>query len=256
MRFIKYFIAFLFVFTACKTKKTMINNTIIAKDYSSKKVAKKHVSANFSKKSLEAKYRADFDNGKLKQNISVNLKMIKDNVILLKGTKFITVFKLKITPEGVGFYSPINKTYFQGDFSMLKEILGVDIDFFQLQNLFLGQSLLDVTNEKQEVFIENNAYVLSPKVQDSLFDIFFFINPGHFKLEKQTVLSANKKERLDVFYPSYSLFKDVVFPSKINVSAKNKGTVSQLNFTLKAVEFNTDFDTRFVIPNGYKKIKL
>ena len=49
--------------------------------------------------------------------------------------KFINVFKAKITPDKVRFYSPVEKKYFEGDFSMLEKLLGTKINFQQLQNL-------------------------------------------------------------------------------------------------------------------------
>ena len=150
----------------------MIDANAIAKDISARKVAKRHIAANFDKKTVDAKLKVNFDNGKTKQGLSVYLKMKKDEVIWLKGSKLITVFKAEITPTSVRYYSPVFKNYFEGDFSMIKQLLGVEINFEQLQNLFLGQSLLNVKEEDQEVKIVDNRYVLSPEKQAVLFDIF------------------------------------------------------------------------------------
>lgn len=257
MKFIKYFAVFLIVFTACKSKKNLMDtNNSIAVEMSAKKVARKHIAANFDKNTVNAKLKANFDNGKLNQSISVNLRIIKDEVIWLKGTKFINVFKAKITPENVSFYSPLEKKYFDGDFSMLKKLLGTDINFKQLQNLFLGQSILNVKDEKQQVVVKDNSYVLSPKQQANLFDIFFSVNPAHFKLDKQSVINTAKEQRLDILYPSYKLIDDVIYPTEIKIRAKQPGRFTNLDFTVKSVEFNTDVDTSFSIPNGYKQIRL
>jgi len=233
-----------------------MNANSVAKEMSAKKVARKHISSNFDKKSVEAKLKANFNNGKLKQSISVSLKIKKDEVIWLKGTKFITVFKAKITPTSVSYYSPYAKNYFEGDFTMLKKLLGTDINFEQLQNLLLGQSLINVKEQKQKVRIEDNSYVLSPENQESLFDIFFFVNPSHFKLDKQSIVNSVKEQRLDILYPSYNLVDDVIFPSEIKIKAKQPNKFTNIDFLVKSVVFNTDFDTSFTIPKGYKQIKL
>ncbi|WP_343330970.1 DUF4292 domain-containing protein [Polaribacter staleyi] len=256
MKFLKYFVVFAVVFTSCKTKKNLIDANAIATEMSAKKVARKHVAANFDEKTVDARLKANFNNGKVKQSISVSLKMIKDEVIWLKGTKFITVFKAKITPTSVSYYSPYAKNYFEGDFSMLKKILGTDINFNQLQNLFLGQSLTNVKEEKQTVVIADNSYVLSPEIQASLFDLFFSVNPSHFKLDKQSVVNSIKNQRLDISYPSYNVVDDVVFPSEIKIKAKQPGKFTNIDFIVKSVEFNKDIDASFSIPNGYKQIKL
>jgi len=198
----------------------------IVKEMSAKKIIRKHVSSDFNKESVDAKLKVNFNNGKIKQNISVNLKMIKDEVIWLKGTKFINVFKAKITPTSVKFYSPVAKVYFDGDFTLLKDLLGTEINFNQLQNLFLGQSLLDLKDQKQNVNIEDSSYVLSPEKQQDLFDIFFFINSSHFKLDKQSIVSPVKDQRLDVVYPSYNFIEDSYFPARIKITAKEPNKVN------------------------------
>ena len=109
MRYLKYLFVFILVFTACKTKKYALDNSIIAKEMSAKKVARKHVSANFKKKTISAKFKVNFNDGSTKESISVYVRIKKDEVIWLKGTKFINIFKAKITPDKVRFYSPIEK---------------------------------------------------------------------------------------------------------------------------------------------------
>lgn len=234
----------------------MIDVNAIAKNISAKKVAKKHIAANFDKTTLDAKLKANFDNGKTKQSLSLSMKMKKDEVIWLRGTKFITVFKAEITPNSVRYYSPVFKHYFEGDFSMIKQLLGVDINFEQLQNLFLGQSLTNVKEEKQEVEIVNNRYILSPEKQAELFDIFFTINPTHFKLDEQSIVNVEKNLRLDVKYPSYNLLNEVVFPAEINIKAKNSKSVTAIKLIYKSVVFDSEVSMSFNIPSGYKKISF
>jgi hypothetical protein len=256
MRYLKYLFVFILVFTACKTKKYAIDNTIIAKEMSSKKVARKHVSANFNKKTIAAKFKVNFEDGSTKQTLSVYLKIKKDEVIWLKGTKFINVFKAKITPEKVRFYSPIEKKYFEGDFSMLEKLLGTKINFQQLQNLFLGQAILDVKNKKQNIALEKNAYILSPKTQATLFDVFFAIHPGHFKLNQQFFVNTLKQQRLDIKYESYKLVDDEIIPQQINIIVKRENKVTIIDFILRSIELNTKINTSFTIPNGYKRMNL
>ena len=256
MRFLKLVLIIMVVFTSCKAKKYMIDSNAIAEEMSARKIAKKHVSTSFNKDNLNAKYKVNFNNGKTKQSISVHLKIVKDEVIWLKGTKFISLFKAKITPDKVLFYTALGKKYFEGDFSMLENLLGVEINFNQLQKLFLGHAILDVKKEKHHVEILNNSYVLSPQVQANLFDAFFGINPSHFRLDFQAIVNDLKGKRLDIKYPSYKLLEDEIFPQEINVKAKNGKKLTTIDFTLKTIEFNTDVNTSFSFPKGYKRIIL
>jgi len=234
----------------------MVNSNVIAKDISARKVAKKHIAANFDKKTIDAKLKVNFNNGMTKQSLSVRMKIKKDEVIWLSGSKIINVFKAEITPTSVRYYSSLFKNYFEGDFSMIHELLGVEINYEQLQNLFLGQSLQNVKKEKQDIEIVNNAYVLSPKAQAELFDIFFTINPSHFKLDRQSIISPLKGQRLDIIYPSYILVNDQEFPSEMMIKAKQKKAFTNIDLTYKSVVFDTELTIPFSIPNGYKRLNF
>lgn len=234
----------------------MVDKTAIASETSAKKVAKKHVDANFDKKTIDAKLKVNFDNGKTNQSLTVNLQIEKDKVIHIKGTKFITIFKAKITPTSVSYYSPFAKNYFEGDFSLLKELLGVEINFDQLQNLFLGQALQNLKKEKQQLEIVNNTYVLSPEKQAAVFDIFFTINPSHFKLDNQSIINEAKKMRLDINYSGYNFIEKTLFPEEIKIVAKSESTLTNIDLIYKSVVFNTTFNPLFEIPKGYKRIEF
>jgi hypothetical protein len=256
MRYLKYLLVFIIIFTSCKTKKYAINSNTLAKEISAKKVVRRHLSASFDKENLDAKFKVNFRNTKFKQSISVQLKIQKDEVIWLKGTKFINVFKARITPEKIRFYSSLEKTYFDGDFSMLEKLLGTEINFQQLQNLFLGQAILDIKKEKQQVKIVNKSYVLTPQIQANLFDAFFAVNSVHFKLDSQSIGNAIKRRQLDIKYPSYKLIEDEIYPQEINIKAKQGKKTTTIDFILKAVEFNTELNTSFTVPKGYKRINI
>lgn len=139
---------------------------------------------------------------------------------------------------------------------MLKELLGTDINFQQLQNMLLGEALVDVKSERQEVAIHENSYQLSPKNQSELFDLFFYINPLHFKLNKQSVINPLKNQRLDISYPKYSKKNSTLFPEKINIQAKENNKFTIIDIHTRSVEYNTKLNVDFTIPNGYKEIQL
>ncbi len=256
MKYFTVLIILFLSFTSCKSNKNITDNSIVIKEMSARRIAKKHVSSNFDEKTIDARLKVNYKDTKEKVGFSVRMKIKKDEVIWLKGTKFITVFKAKITPTKVQFYSPFYKNYFDGDFSMLKKLLGTDINFQQLQNMLLGQSLLNVRSERQEVEISGKSYQLSPKKQSELFDIFFNVNPSHYKLDKQSIVNSVKNQRLDISYPRYLTKKGVLFPERIKINAKQNNKFTVIDITTRSVELNTKLNIGFKMPNGYKEIKL
>ncbi|MDB2385115.1 DUF4292 domain-containing protein [Polaribacter sp.] len=241
--------------SSCKSSK---NYTItdVVKPMSAKKIIKKHVASNVDKKTIDAKFKANFKNEKIDQSISVNLKIIKDEVIYLKGTKFITVFKAKITPDSISYYSPFAKNYFKGDFKLIKSILGTDINFNQLQNLLTGQAVENLKEQKYTASVAENVYELVPEFQNPLFDIFYSVNAQNFKLKQQSIIQKEKNQRLDVVYKSYKYIEEEYFPSEMSIEAKKEDKFTNITFELKSVVFDTEVALPFSIPNGYKEIKI
>ena len=240
--------------TGCKVKKNMIDDAAIAKETSAKKVARKHLAATIDKNTIQSKYKVNFKNQKSKQSLTVTLQIEKDKVIYLKGSKLITVFKARISPNSVEYYSPVGKNYFVGDFSMVEDLLGVSVNFNQLQNLFLGQAIQNLKEEKQDLFIKDNRYHLAPKIQSDLFQLFFTINPSHYKLDNQYVIDMKTNTRMDVEYPSYQLVEDEVYPTKIVVKSKTERSATQIDLSLRSVDFNKPLQMTFRIPSGYKEL--
>ncbi len=252
MKIWKYIIIFCLLCVSCKTTKLATNSGVLSNKTSAKTVVKEHLSANFDKMSVVSKMGVDFKSADKDLSFSVQMKLKKDEVIYLKGTKIITIFKMKITPDRVQFYSPYTRQYFDGDFSMIHKLLGVEVGFKELQNIILGQAMLGV-EDKQQISITEKSYVLSPKNQFNDFDIYYLINPNHFKLDEQYVVNGYGK--LDVKYPKYFTQDNTLFPEQIGIKVVGKKTTS-IDIDFRSVTFNSNFKIPFKIPNGYKKINL
>lgn len=255
MKFLKYLLIFALVFSSCKSKKKITERASVKK-VSAKNVVKKHIAADFNKKTIDAKLQVNYQNVKENVGLSVRMKIKKDEVIWLKGSKFITFFRAKITPEKVSYYSPFFKNSFEGNFAMLKKILGVEVNFNQLQNLLLGQALLNIKDEKQHLEVVEKVYKLSPKTQPDLFNIFYLINPLNFKLNKQYLTNSLKNKGLYVEYPKYLKKNGIYFPEKITIQTKKLDTFTNIDINVRSVVFDTELQMPFKIPFGYKKIRL
>lgn len=256
MKYVTLLIVLFLSFSSCKSSKNIANKPTIIKEMSARRVAKKHTSSNFDEKTVDARLKVNYKSNKEKVGFKIRMKIKKDEVIWLKGTKYITVFKAKITPTKVQFYSPFYKNYFDGDFSMLKKLLGTDINFKQLQNMLLGESLFNVRQKRHAVTITDKSYQLTPKKQSELFNLFFYVNSLHYKLNKQSVVSTKKNQRLDIAYPKFLNKKGVLFPEKIKINAKQNNSYTNIDISTRSVDFNTKLNVDFKMPKGYKEIKL
>ena len=75
--------------------------------------------------------------------------MEKDKIIWLSAP--LSVAKVMITPDKVSYYNNWENVYFDGDFSLLSDLLGTELDFTKVQNLLLGETLFDLKEQKHVV---------------------------------------------------------------------------------------------------------
>ena len=109
---------------------------------SAKAIIRTHYENALDFKTLSGKMRIDYSDGEDSQGVAVSLRMEKDKAIWISAP--FGVVKAYITPGRVTFYNKLQNEYFDGDFAYLSKYVGVELDFEQVQNLLLGQALLDL----------------------------------------------------------------------------------------------------------------
>ncbi len=249
-----YFITFIFVFASCKSTKTASSSTVIS--MSSKKIVKHHYETEFDKTTITASIKARYSDANRSQVISIKLRMQKDSAIWMSGRFLgIPMAKILITPTKVSFYEKLGKTYFEGDFDLLSNFLGTEVDYEIVQNLLLGQAILDLKNQKMNVDVVDNSYKLELKKQQKLFDLLFWINPSNFKINKQEVRQPQLQKKMTVSY-EYQKVLNENFPKTIDIMAIDKVGRVFIELEYKTVEFDKNVSFPFKIPQGYKEIRL
>jgi len=259
MRFVKIVLVLL-VFASCKTNKVITDSGSV-KNLSAKKIVKNHLSNDFNAQTLDSKIRVQYSNQvgseKKRHSFTVRMRMKKDSVIWFRGKKsVVSVFKMKITPESFSFYSLIDKVYFEGDFSQLKKVLGVEISFSQLQNLLIGKSIFDMKGKRFQTEIKDASYQLTPKVQEKLFDVFFKINPDHFRLNQLYLVNEEKNQRLRIDYQDYTKLEGDIVPVRMMIDASQGDRYTYINMKYSSLTLNKPVSVPYKIPSGYKRIDL
>lgn len=254
-RYIRFGIVLMLLVTSCKSKKNVAEGDIAS--ISTRKVINNHIEADFDRKTLNARITAKYKDPKSSASFSVKLRMEKDKTIWLSATKFgIPVAKAKITPERVSYYEKLNRTYFDGDFALVSKFLGTDLNYEKLQNLLLGQAILDLKKGKFSSDYKNESYEVLPKKSNDLYEILFVMNPENFKLKSQQVKSRAAQQMLAVSYPNYTEVDGETIPKKIAIRAVDKTNVTTINMEYKSVVLDEELTFPFTIPQGYKELKI
>lgn len=255
MQFInRYVIIILLSVFSCKPSKT-ISSSESNLGLSVKQLIKENDRNKAVFKTLAARVKLNIFQGDKTEKYTVNIRMEKDKKILLMSTP-ISVIKALITPKRVSFYNKLDNTYFEGDFKFLSDLLGTELDFEKLQNLLLGEALFGLKTESLKLSDNENEYILQPKKQNSLFELFYLISPSHFKITSQQLSQFKEQRHLQIDYKSYQEVDKQILPENIKVIAVEATEEFILEMEFKGVSLNEKLRFPFKIPSGFKEIKL
>lgn len=253
--FPRYFAIFAVALLAfsCKSKKVVTDGKL-NENLSAKAIIRTHYDNALDFKTLSGKMRIDYSDGEDSQGVAVSLRMEKDKAIWISAP--FGVVKAYITPGRVTFYNKLQNEYFDGDFAYLSKFVGVELDFEQVQNLLLGQALLNLKDDKYDVSLAGNSYQLKPKKALELYKVLFQIEPKNYRMASQQLSQPIKKRLLQINYTDYQKINKWVLPQKIAVAAIDKDNRSTIDIEYRNIEFDRPLSFPYDIPNGFDEIKL
>lgn len=243
---------FLLTLGACKSTRTVTGGEVDSK-MSVKNIINNHYTNQPKFKTLSGRVKIDYSDGEESQGVNVSLRMEKDKVIWMSAP--LGMVKAHITPKQVSFYNKLQNEYFEGDFSYLSQLLGTELDFDKVQNLLLGNAVLDLRKEKFTSDVYEGNYQLKPKNAQELFKILFQLEPKHFKIATQEISQPEKARQLKAKY-TYQDISGNVLPDEIKIVAEEEGDFTTIDLSFRNLELNKPISFPYKIPKGYDKITL
>lgn len=252
-------LVFFLLLGACKTKTNLVNSRTL-KTVSAKKIIKKNYATSFDAKTLEAKLKVGYSENwdkQQKMSLTVRLRMQKDSVIWIKGSyALLNVFRARITPKTFSYYSLIDKSFFDGNFAFLEKLFGTKITFNQVQNILLGESILNLKNQKYFSEIEGPFYKLTPKEAPKSYRAFFFFDPVNFKIKRQFLQLKKGTSSLQIDYSHHTSYDSQLIPKKIEVTVNTMEGYAHFGIDFKSIVLNRKITTPYKIPPSYQPIKM
>ncbi|WP_104735052.1 DUF4292 domain-containing protein [Hanstruepera ponticola] len=254
LNIIAVFGVLLVLVSGCKSAKTITDGQSNL-GLSSKEVIKANAKKSANFKTLQSKVKVVYTQENKSQSHTITMRIQKDQVIWLNSA--LNLIRAKITPEKVSFYNKLDNTYFDGDFSYLSDLLGTELDFKKVQNLLLGDALFELDKSTYNMSIHNNAYLFQPKEQLRLFELFYIINPSHFKIDSQQLAQTGDTSRfLEIDYLNYQEVDKQSLPENLKILVLEDGEETIIEMAFKSINLNEDLRYPFKIPSGFDKISL
>ncbi len=254
-RLIYIYIISLFL-TSCGGSKVASETSIANSNLTSKNIIKTHQAASPNFSTLAARMQVVYENGDELKSLTVSLRMEKDKKIWVKASLLgVTLAKILITQESVSYYETITNTYFDGDFILLSDWLGTEIDFNKAQAILLGQSIFDLEARYKSTVIVNK-YKLQPKTQLNNFIFSLFLNSDNFKISSVMLTQPYDDRMFTVNYGKYQKIEGGYYPSQIRILATQKGSETKIAVNYRKIDHNAPIRFPFTIPKGYEEIQI
>ncbi len=237
--------------TGCRSSDVLATGKLDTR-VNSKQVVRQHMEGQTEFNTISGRLGVEYRDGEASQNTTFSLRMKKDQVIWLSAP--LGIVKVYISPSRVSFYNKLQNEYFDGDFSYLSELLGSDIDFEKLQNLLLGQAVVDLRDEKYQLDFTPEAYRLTPTQAEPLQKLMFLIEPGNFRLSSQLLAQPALDRAMEVRYSSYQKVQGEVIPNRVKIEAMDTGSEVKITIEYKQIELNRELRFPYKIPKGFNAI--
>lgn len=240
---------------SCGSRRAAMGGTPI-EDAAVSRVVDKHYETEVDFETLQGRLRVQFQNESQNQTVTVSYRMKKDDTIWMSAQVLgFPLAKVLITPESVKFYEKIGSTSFDGDFSLLSDVLGTPLDFEKVQNMLLGQSIYKLTEEPYKLTESARGYQLEPRKEGSL-QKMFLLDAKNFKTIAQQISQKGAARSVTITYPEYQVISNQVFPRQIKIIANEGASTTQLDMEFRSVEFDVPVSFPFAIPSGFEEISI
>jgi hypothetical protein len=97
---------------------------------------------------------------------------------------------------------------------------------------------------------------LEPKKQQAVLELFFLLNPSHFKMDSQQLYQPLKRRILEIDYKSYQKVNKQILPENLKIIAVEDTDQVTIEMEYRSVSLNGDLHFPFKIPSGFKEISI
>ncbi|GGF62750.1 hypothetical protein GCM10011397_02300 [Wenyingzhuangia marina] len=240
---------------SCSSKKKIVADLNIPNIKYSKLVKEYKVNsfkeADFNTVKIDAKM--SYKIGNSSQKLGLNFRIAKGEKIWISGDFLgIPVVKMLIEKDSVHYYNKFDKTYFDGSFDFIKQLVGVDISYEVLEKLLVGDLVLDVEENRFKVQIVDNAYFIYDS-SDVDYYLESAIYPSNFKTKFQRIEKIYTGAKFETYYKNYQEVDGFEFPKEFNFKGKNKGGEFIISIKYDDVKFNENLSFPYKVPKDCDK---
>ncbi|MEZ4979120.1 MAG: DUF4292 domain-containing protein [Chitinophagales bacterium] len=242
------FIAFSFLFIlSCKTKNISTNE---AKALSIKLLQKNMEEADFKSKYFSAKAKVNFNDGKINQGFTANIR-IKENEIIwmsLTGPFGIEGARILIEKNRIQILDKLNGNYYDENLNYLNRYLPFNPDLKFIENLLLGNSFQS-TYTKQKINLVDNLYEITDNLEG--YPVTYRVNPN-YRYHDILVENVGNEGSLKMQFADYRIIENYLFAMVRELNFKDDKNSLHLDINFNKIKVESGLEFPFDVPEKYK----
>ena len=226
---------------SCSVKKTTITNDFSIPPKNIVELIERVDFKNNKAEWLNLKGRARIIKKDEQITLNINIKSINDSIIWLsaRGPFNIEIIRAQLTPDSIYFINRTNSTYSIKPAAHIKDLIKLDLSFYDLQDIITASSNIIKKNYKMEA--------------DAIGFNLFSDNSRHFIANNyriQNVKFIDNKTSLEFSLENYQERDN--FPRRVTLKIASEETL-KIIVNYSQVEFNKPQKILFEIPDSYDK---
>lgn len=192
----------------------------------------------------------EYKDKNLSQSPTADIRIEKGKQILIAVKMFgFTGAKLYLTPERASYYEIVQGTYYDGNYRLISQFLGTEVNYENVENLLLGKAFYDLNSNRYTLTKSNE---LELKLSQFLLRL---VMGTRNQIASTEIVQDKNSDKLVIQYPSYQSSENIYLPKEIRIHAMQKNDV-QISVDYRKVFVNKPVDFKYKIPENSKPIKI
>lgn len=247
----KFLLPFLFLFVLVSScKSTKIGSNSVDKKSTIKQLEKNIAAANYTFNYVQAKAKINFNDGKINQSFTANIRINNEQTIWLSltGPFGIEGARILIEKDRIQILDKLNNAYYDEPFSFINTYLPFPTDINFIQNLIIGNSF-NANLDKAKIEENNNTYHI-----ENTFDgvTSTFIYNTDFKYQEVIMLEQAQNRTINYKFEDYRLIENQLFAFVRSMIFKDEKNNLQLNLEFSKIKKENKLDFPFEVPEKFK----
>ncbi|NND07273.1 MAG: DUF4292 domain-containing protein [Saprospiraceae bacterium] len=202
---------------------------------------------------LNARAKIKFDDGSTRISFNANIRIKRDSMIWMNASILgYEAARLLFRPDSIFMINRLEKSYVKDRYESIDSLFDVPVSFTQLQDLLLGNALLDESAPKS-VDLLDDKYNISQVMEP--YSISHQIDARSLQIDHIQVSDVRSGQQLDATLESYEPVVDLGNFSYIRQYIINKDNVQLANIQINYSHVDRDRTkkTPFSIPPHYSR---